>query len=171
MTSSAGSVTRILGTLRSEEGAGVVRIEDRLEFGVDEVWSALTEPSRLAQWVGEVTGDLHQGGEWKGSFTSGWEGAGRVDTCDSARLLELTMDLGEEDENYTRVTLEADGRGTVVVVDQWRLPLDYLAAFAAGLQVHVEDLASHLRGGERCDTKARWDELIPGYKEQAEQLA
>ncbi|MEP7022918.1 MAG: hypothetical protein ABJB47_03720 [Actinomycetota bacterium] len=35
---------------------------------------------------------------------------------------------------------------------------------AAGIQVHVEDLAAHLAGRERCDADARWDELQPAYE-------
>ena len=38
----------ILGTLRAAEGEGVVRMEDRFEVGVEEVWSAVTDPARLA---------------------------------------------------------------------------------------------------------------------------
>ena len=36
------------------------------------------------------------------------------------------------------------------------MPLDLLAAYGAGIQVHVEDLAAHIAGRERCDADARW---------------
>jgi uncharacterized protein YndB with AHSA1/START domain len=44
---------RILGSLRSADGMDVVRMEDLLDTGIDDVWSALTDPSRLALWYGE----------------------------------------------------------------------------------------------------------------------
>jgi hypothetical protein len=47
------------------------------------------------------------------------------------------------------------------------MPLDLLAAYGAGVQVHVEDLAAHLAGRERCDADARWDELQPAYADLA----
>ena len=48
------------------------------------------------------------------------------------------------------------------------MPLDQLAAaYAAGIQVHVEDLAAHLAGRERCDADARWSELLPAYQDLA----
>jgi hypothetical protein len=47
------------------------------------------------------------------------------------------------------------------------MPLDQLAAYGAGVQVHVEDLAAHLAGRERCDAKARWEILMPAYQELA----
>jgi hypothetical protein len=48
------------------------------------------------------------------------------------------------------------------------LPLDILAVYAAGLQIHVEDLAAYLSGRERREVaKPRWDELFPAYQEVA----
>jgi hypothetical protein len=58
MTSNARSDSRLLGSLRSEDGKGIVRMEDRFYTDVDDLWSALTEPSRLARWYGQVEGDL-----------------------------------------------------------------------------------------------------------------
>ena len=40
---------RILGSLRSADGKGIVRIQDRFGTGVGDLWSALTEPGRLAR--------------------------------------------------------------------------------------------------------------------------
>ncbi|MCB1300874.1 MAG: SRPBCC domain-containing protein, partial [Tetrasphaera sp.] len=51
--------------------------------GMDDLWSALTEPDRLARWIGTVDGELRLGGEFRAAFfTSGWEGVGRVRECD-----------------------------------------------------------------------------------------
>ena len=83
MTSNARGGGRILGSLGSAEGKGIVRMEDRLDTDIDDVWSALTDPSRLARWYGEVEGDLSLGGEYRAHlFASGWEGTGRVEACE-----------------------------------------------------------------------------------------
>ena len=80
MTSSASAGQRILGSLRSAEGKGAVRMEDRFDTDLDDLWSALTDPPRLAAWLGEVEGDLRPGGEFRAHFfASGWEGTGRVE--------------------------------------------------------------------------------------------
>ena len=68
MTSNARGGDRILGSLRSAEGKGVVRMEDRFDTRVDDVWSALVDPGRLAGWLGEVEGDLRLGGEFHAHF-------------------------------------------------------------------------------------------------------
>ena len=61
MTGNADGTERILGALRSADCTGVVRMEDRLHAAVEDVWSALTDPSQLAHWYGEVNGDLRLG--------------------------------------------------------------------------------------------------------------
>src|SRR5690242_4361370 len=79
MTSDADAGARILGSLRSADGKGVVRMEDRFDTEIDDLWSALTDPRRLARWIGKVEGDLRLGGEYRFYFySSGAEGTGRV---------------------------------------------------------------------------------------------
>jgi uncharacterized protein YndB with AHSA1/START domain len=65
MTSNARPGPRILGSLRSAEGMGVVRIEDRYDTDIDDLWAALTDPGRLARWYGQVEGRLRPGGEFR----------------------------------------------------------------------------------------------------------
>ena len=168
MTSNAPGGGRILGSLGSAEGQGIVRMEDRFDSDIDDVWSALTDPSRLARWYGEVEGDLRLGGEYRARlFSSGWEGTGRVEACEpSQRLLVRIKDADEPDDGRDlEVLLTADGDQTAVVWEQRGMPLELLSAYGAGVQIHVEDLADHLAGRERRDdAKARWDELHPAYQ-------
>jgi uncharacterized protein YndB with AHSA1/START domain len=166
MTSNAGPGTRILGSLRSANGQGIVRIEDRYDTAIADLWSALTDPGRLARWMGEVEGDLRLGGEFRARFfASGWEGGGRVAACEPPRhLLLLTRQPGQTDEHVIEVTLAAVGGQTSLVWEERGMPLDQLAAYGAGIQVHVEDLTAYFGGRERCDADARWTELLPGYQ-------
>jgi uncharacterized protein YndB with AHSA1/START domain len=168
MTSSAGGSGRILGSLRSADGKGVVRMEDRFGTGIDDLWSALTDPSRLARWIGEVEGDLRLGGEFRFHFfASGSQGTGRVDACEPPRRLLLAMALGQPEEDVVEVTLATDGDQSVLVWEERGMALDLLAAYGAGVQIHVEDLAAYLAGRERVDAGARWNELQPAYEDLA----
>jgi uncharacterized protein YndB with AHSA1/START domain len=172
MTNKARTADRILGSLRSAGDKGIVRIEDRLDAQVGDVWSALTDPGRLASWLGEVEGDLHLGGEFRAHFfASGWEGTGRVEVCEPPhRLLVVTRDADAPDEPHSHaieVTLTADGDQTIVVWEERGMPVNLLPAYGAGVQVHVEDLAAYLAGRERCDAASRFDELFPAYQELA----
>jgi uncharacterized protein YndB with AHSA1/START domain len=166
MTSNTRAGTRVLGRLRSADGKGVVRIEDRYDTDIDDLWSALTEPRRLSRWIAAVEGDLRVGGEFHARFTSGWEGIGRIEACEPPRrLLVLTREADEPDEEPLEAMLTADGDGTILVIEAGGLKAESLAAYGAGWQVHFEDLAAHLAGRERCDIKARWRELIPAYQD------
>jgi uncharacterized protein YndB with AHSA1/START domain len=169
MTSNARGGDRILGSLRSAEGKGIVRMEDRLDTDVDDLWSALTDPRRLARWLGEVEGDLRLGGEFHAHFfASGWEGTGRVEACEPPqRLLVATKHAGKHDEQVIEATLIADGDETILVWEERGMPVDLVAAYGAGVQVHVEDLAAYLAGREHRDAAARFDELFPAYQELA----
>src|SRR5271165_6766750 len=169
MTSALPAGTRILGSLRSESGKGVVRMQDRVDAGIEEVWSALTDPSRLARWYGEVEGDLRIGGEYRARLhASGWEGTGRIESCEPPRrLLVMAKEPDDPAEGSIEVTLASDGDETIVVWEERGMPANLLAAYGAGIQIHVEDLAAYLAGRERCDAQARWAELNPAYEDLA----
>jgi uncharacterized protein YndB with AHSA1/START domain len=168
MTSNARPGARILGSLRSADGKGVVRMQDRFDTDIDDLWSALTDPGRLARWLGEVAGDLRLGGEFRARFFDGWEGTGRVEACEPPRqLLVATKHHSQSDEQVIEAMLAADGDQTILVWEERGMPLNLLAPYGAGVQVHVEDLAAYLAGRERCDGEARWNELMPAYQDLA----
>ena len=168
MTSNARGGTRILGSLRSADGKGVVRMEDRFDTDIDDVWSALTDPGRLARWLGVVEGDLRLGGEYRFRFfASGSEGTGRVEACEPPRRLLLAHGLGQPDVKVIEATLTANGDQTILVVEERGMPLDLLAAYGAGIQAQVEDLAAYIAGRTGNDFGTRWSELHPAYEELA----
>ena len=170
MTSNARPGTRILGSLRSADGKGVVRVEDRYDTDIDDLWSALTDPGRLARWFGQVEGDLRPGGEFRLYLESdGWDGTGRVEACEPPRrLLVTTKEVSEPYDKVIEATLTADGDGqTILVIEVQGMPLDKIAFYGAGWQIHAEHLAAYLAGRERGDSEARWDELVPPYQDLA----
>ena len=182
MTSNARGGGRILGKLRSQDGAGVVRIEDRYDTDIDNLWAAITDPRRLARWHGRVQGDLWPGGEFRIFVESDdWEGTGRVEACEPPRRLRVTR--RESDESWRKgqgsppfdavvdATLTPDGDQTILIVEVRGLPLDRIAAYGAGWQIHVENLAAYVAGRERVDSEARWGELAPGYQDLAAEVS
>ena len=163
---------RILGSLRVADGESIVRIEDRFDSDIDDVWSAITDPDRLARWYGTVEGDLRLGGEYHARlFASGWEGTGRVEACEPpSRLLLVTEGPGQAGRGELEITLTGEGDQTVVVWEERGMPLDLIGAYGAGIQIHVEDLADHVAGRDRRDAEPRWEELLPPYRELAADL-
>jgi uncharacterized protein YndB with AHSA1/START domain len=166
---------RILGSLRSADGKGVVRIEDRYDTDIDDLWAAITDPARLARWHGQVEGDLRPGGEFRVYLEADdIESTGRVEAYEPPRRLRVTT--RETDESYRKgqgvppfdesveVTLTADGDQTVLVIELQGMPLDKIAFYGAGWQIHVESLAAHIAGRESGDSEERWNELVPSYQ-------
>lgn len=177
-TYNSGRRTRVLGSLRSADGTGVVRIEDRYDTDIDDLWSALTDPRRLARWYGEVEGDLRRGGQFNVYLEAGGlHGVGRVEACEPPQRLQVAT--RETDESWQQgggvppfdqtieATLTADGAQTILVIETHGMPLDKIAFYGAGWQIHAENLATYLAGREPGDTEARWAELVPPYLELA----
>ena len=161
----------ITGSLRSEGGAGVVRLEARFPTEVDDLWTALTDPKRLAEWLGETDGDLRQGADLRGHWhASGWEGTVRIEACDPPQRLLLQTE-SEDESSKVELVVSADGQQVLLVLEDRGVPLDNIAAYGAGNQIHVEDLAAHLDGHGRCDARRRFEEIYPGWQDLAGSLS
>jgi len=169
MTSSEGGGDRILGSLRSADGDGVVRMEDRFDTDVDDLWSALTDPDRLAHWFGEVEGELFQGGEFRVRIALAGERRGQVDACEPPQRLVLTMrdpdpQPGQPEQTVIEAQLIAEGGQTRLVWEERGMPVKLLPAYGAGIQIHVEHLADYINGRELRTVEDRWNELFPAYE-------
>jgi uncharacterized protein YndB with AHSA1/START domain len=179
MSTSAPGGDRILGSLRSHDGIGIVRIEGRFDIDINDLWSALTDPSRISHWYGQLEGDLRVGGEFRLTVeSSGWAGTGRVDACEpSSRLLVTTRETDESWQDARGVqpfevvieaTLTTDADEAVLVIEVRGLPVTMVEFYGAGWQIHVEDLAAYLDGRQPDDDiKGRFDALVPHYQDLA----
>jgi len=168
----------VTSTVRAlEDGRGAVRVEEVYDTDLDDLWSACTEPARLARWVAQVSGEPGPGRTVEVLFTSTWSGPVRVDVCDAPHHLLLTAGDGiDEDETQIEAWLSAAGSGTRLVVEERGLPVAQLHVHEAGWQVHLEDLDRSLRDpgpvhpdGWSAQAPApgwhrRWAELTAGYR-------
>jgi uncharacterized protein YndB with AHSA1/START domain len=161
--------TSVLGSLHSVDGEGVVRMEDRFDTGIDDLWGALTDPDRLARWYGEVEGELSQGGEFTVRIALAGERAGRVEACEPPQHLLLEMRdpearPGQPERTVIEARLISEGAQTRLVWETRGLPVDLLPAYGAGIQIHVEHLADYISGREFRLDDTRWDELFAAYE-------
>lgn len=159
---------RLLGTLHYVEGRGTVRMEDVYDPTIDDLWSAIVEPDRLARWIAKVDGDL--GGEFRISFTSGWEGVARVEVCEAPHRVRITMSPDAEEAMFTEARLTAEGNRTRLVIEDTGFSREDLPGHGAGWQAHIEDLRSYLSGQVPGDWATRWRELIPAYDRLSAEL-
>jgi len=145
------------GTIEATDVGGVIRFERRLSHPVADVWSAITEPARLAEWwlpfEADITVDLRPGGMMVMSAT-GDEPV--TITCEILRveaplLLEHThVDPG------SRVVWELEPTDGGCVLRLSHFVLDPALAidncYAVGLHTSLDRLGPCLAG-----TPAPWD--------------
>ncbi len=159
----------VLGSLHSVDGEGAVRMEDRLDTGIDDLWGALTDPDRLARWYGEVEGDLRPGGEFNLRIALGGPRTGKVEACEPPQRLLLAMRdpdprPGQPEQTVNEAQLIAEGAQTRLVWEVRGLPVNLLPAYGAGIQIHVEHLTDYISGRELRNVETRWNELFAAYE-------
>ena len=127
-----------------------MRIEDRYDTGIDDLWSALTDPGRLARWYGQVEGDLRPGGAVPPVRRSRWHGRHRAGGSVRAPAAAAGDDQGDRRvlprghgvppyDEVIEATLTADGDQTILVIEVRGMPLDKIAFYGAGWQIHAEN--------------------------------
>lgn len=153
----------ILGSMRQiDDKRGAVRVENVYDTDIADLWSAVTDPERLARWIATVEGDLRVGADIHARFTSTWEGPIRIDECEAPHHLVVRLDPGTDDETVIEAVLTTRGDQTHLAVEERGLPLDVLDKHGAGWQAHIEDLARALDGKD-SRWRERWGELAPAY--------
>jgi uncharacterized protein YndB with AHSA1/START domain len=158
---------------------GVVTIEDdgrqRLEFRrswpdpVEDVWAALTEPDRLARWIGRYDGTGGAGGA--GTFVMTQEEGDHAGSpmtileCDPPR--RLVVEWEQEGAENWRVDLDlwAEGGGTVLRFVQLFPAGADVTDMALGWHWYLDMLDAEISGRPG---PAEWDAFVaevgPGYR-------
>ena len=109
----------------------MIRKEIVLPAPREDVWEALTEPERLADWfANEVDLDLRPGGGASFRWSNGEERNATVTEVDPERRLAFSWD--DEGEGEVEFTLDDDGDGTRLTVVEsspaWSTALDLQAS-------------------------------------------
>ena len=114
----------------SADGAELVSVRLRRDYDapVDDVWSAVTDPSRIRRWFMPVSGDLQEGGDFQLEGNAG----GRILRCDPPRFLKATFG-GES--SIVELRLEASGEGRTVLELHHSVPLEMAGSGAGALYV------------------------------------
>jgi uncharacterized protein YndB with AHSA1/START domain len=149
----------------------VTRADDgrqRLEFRrswpdpIEDVWSALTEPDRLARWIGVYEGERGAGGTGTFSMThEEGDDAGSPTTileCDPPR--RLVVEWQQQDADAWRIDLDLrveDGRTVLRFVQVFPADAD-VADFALGWHWYLEKLGAEVE--RRPQPEGSWDDFL-----------
>jgi uncharacterized protein YndB with AHSA1/START domain len=143
--------TPAAGTPRTvTDGTGAVRLEDVYGTDIHDLWSALTDPSRLACWIADVVGEWRPGGQFHARFMGGWARPGRIEVCEAPHSLAVTMFPGGLAETVIDATRVAERDRTRLVIEERGIPLGQVAIRGARWQANVADLAIHLTTARRA---------------------
>ncbi|HMA48511.1 MAG TPA: SRPBCC domain-containing protein, partial [Magnetospirillaceae bacterium] len=104
-----------LGTFVRQGSNSALRYERRYDRPVETVWKALTEPERLADWMGQARVDPYVGGRYELFINSPDPMRGRVVTWNPPELLEFSWTSPEAPQSVVRCELVREGAGTRLI--------------------------------------------------------
>jgi uncharacterized protein YndB with AHSA1/START domain len=139
-------------------GRPALRLERRLDFPIERVWRAVTDPTELRQWfVSEVPWKPEAGEEFEAAGQTG-----RITALEPPRL--LAWEWGVERYSFE---LTPDGDGCLLVFTHVFDPeLGPAWQHAAGWETYFNRLDVHLAGGFLSEEAAHKgiDELFAHYR-------
>ena len=158
----------IIGVMRPDGDRRAVRFERSFDTTQPDLWSALTEPARLARWFVRVDGNLSEGGSFKIVFDEedpSQRTTGSILECRPPEHLLITWSFVDEVESFVEADLAPDGSGTHLVLEHRALPIASTAGYGAGWETFLEALQADLEGdlGRGPSWDERWQQLKPAY--------
>lgn len=154
-----------LGTYERRGGAVDVRFERHYPRPVETVWAALTDPVRLADWMGPALVEPRVGGRYVLFTDRAPPMTGRILTWQPPRLLEYSWEIGQGDQPdcLVRWELTPAGDGTDLVLSHLNMGAPVMTQRLAGWHTFLERLDSRLAGQEPAAIAARYGELQAHY--------
>lgn len=159
-------------TLRTSGDTRAVHLERTYQASPEELWTAWTDPDRLARWLGTPAGPIIDADAPVRIAMGGdddWVDV-LVVHADAPRLLELRWEFAGEPAGLLRVALTPVRDGTLLVLDHDGLT-DSSTGYGAGWQAFLDGPLDALFG----TGAGSWDELfeqaMPTWRERAAALA
>lgn len=158
-------MTDLAGTLRADGDLGAVRFEREYATTPDDVWSAVTEPDRVARWLARVSGDLRPGGRFQVQFDDG-DSHFQIASCDPPRSLVVQWHHRDRSSQVSVAVGAIDAERTRLVLEHSELTVDQAPDYAAGWHLHLASLGEVLRGEQITGQEVSdWGDEFPPLKE------
>lgn len=155
------------GVIRLEGDASTITMEVTLGAAPEHVWEAIVDKEHTSRWLGSLSGDLEEGGDYRIVFHEDDPAAqvsGAIRRCVPGHELVITWQAPGEPTSLVTVRLAAHGAGTRLHLTHADLrPPASGTGHAAGWQVHLEQLAAGLADGDWRDRWQNWAALERAY--------
>ena len=153
------------GRLVVEGDRAALIFERRLPFPVQAVWSAITDPSQRARWMGDTTIEGRAGGRIE-MVPSGpplppeqKRMTGRILVWDPPHVLEHEWNQPIARDSIVRYELEPDGADTLLRFSHRGLGIATATGFRSGTHAYLDRLQAYLRGEPLPDWSQRYQEV------------
>jgi uncharacterized protein YndB with AHSA1/START domain len=156
---------RDLGTFERHGDYIDVRFERHYPRPAATVWSALTEPERLADWMGRSLVEPFVGGRFETMLDGIQPMKGKVLVWDPPMTLELHWSNGHAPDSTVRYELSPEADGTRLVFTHRKMPYITSALMLPGCDTFFAQLGRMLDEVEPIDWVARWRQLQAVYIE------
>ena len=155
------------GRREERDGRTYVVLTRTFRAPVEDVWAAVTEPERLARWIGTWTGDPATG---EVEFRMLFEGDGpaetfTIDACDPPHHLRITTSMTTEDgEESWRLQVDlAESGGTTTLTFAQDVPDPAMAdSVGPGWEYYLDRMVAAETGAD--PGALAWDDYYPGLR-------
>jgi len=153
------AATDRLGTFERQGEHIDVLFERHYPRPIESVWRALTEPARLADWVGESYVEPRVGGRYEIMLDGIKPMRGRVRIWEPPSLLEYDWRSDHAPQSIARWELSATSAGTRVLFRHRGMPFATSNLMLPGWHVYLNHLGAALEGTEPVAFEPAWREL------------
>lgn len=157
-----------LGTMSRQGTTRTLRFERVLQHPPADVWSALTEPARLGEWLAAAEVEPGLDGTITLDFGEGGIERCRITAWDPPRSLAYEWNFVGESPTHVSWELEMvdDGAATRLTLEHTLLEAGIAPNYGAGWHAHLDQLAGHLAGEARD-----WGELFAALQPRYAEIA
>ncbi len=152
-----------LGTFETRGEVADLRFERRYPRAIETVWAALTDPERLADWMGPALVEPRAGGRYELFLDREQPMRGRILTWEPPVTLELSWHNDDAPHSVVRYALARDGDGTRLVFTHRGIRFVSSALMLPGWHVYLELLDRLLDGAPQLLSWQRWRDLQAVY--------
>ena len=154
-----------LGAFQRHDDNIDVRFERYYPRSIDRVWSALTQPERLQDWMGASRIEPHIGGQIDLMTDGSAPMTGHILVWDPPRILEFTWSNAHAPNSVIRYELEGDGDGTRLIFTHQGMPYATSALMLPGWHFFLSQLGAALCDTEQQTPDRSWREMQEIYVE------
>jgi uncharacterized protein YndB with AHSA1/START domain len=148
-----------LGTYDRHGDEIEVRFERHYRHPAAKVWSAITDPARLEDWMGPSRVEPHVGGRIELMIGAARPMTGRILVWEPPKVLEFSWNNEDSPNAVIRYELTPEATGTRVIFSHKSMPYVSSALMMPGWHMFLARLGSLLDGAAKGESPQSWREL------------